>query len=60
MFFDDVAEKSNSFLDVGVVEFFQLLDEDVEHGDSDLGLLGVVGVDVLGGFFGLFFFGVVV
>lgn len=50
MLLDDVAEQTDSLLHVGVVKFFELLDEDIQHGDGDFCLLGIVGVDVLVGF----------
>lgn len=60
MLFDDVAKKSDCFLNIGVVKFLELLDKDIKHGNSDFGLLGIMSVDVLGCFFSLFFFGVVI
>lgn len=60
MFFDDIAKKSNCFLDVGIIEFLELFDEDIKHRNSNFGLFGIVGVDVLGCFFCFFFLGIIV
>ena len=47
MFLDDAAKQINGFLDVRIIEFLELFDEDIEHGDGDLSLFRFVSVDVL-------------
>ena len=47
MLLDNVAEKVDCFLHIGVVEFFQLLDEHVQHRNGHLCLLSIIGVYVL-------------
>jgi hypothetical protein len=45
--FDDPAKDVNCFFNIGSIQFLELLDEDIEHGDGDFSLLSIVGVDVL-------------
>ena len=60
MLFDDIAKKSDSFLNIWVIEFLKLFDENIEHRNSNFSLLGIMGVDILVCFFGLFLFGVII
>jgi len=46
MFFDDVTKKSHCFLDIRIVELFELLNENIQHRDGNLGLLSLISIDV--------------
>jgi hypothetical protein len=47
MFFDDAAEQIDCLLDVGIIEFLELFNENVQHGDSNFCFLCFISVDIL-------------
>lgn len=47
MFLDDIAKQIDSLLHIWIIEFLELFDEDIQHGDSNFSFLGVMSIDIL-------------